>query len=572
MLNDVTNTFCYLSLPETATVSGMTNRAGSGWSRSHGTDRNLIAAVSNCWNGVAVSSFAYTNDALGRRTQRVDTAQGLPVTNVFAYNQRSEITNAAMGDADYSYEFDDIGNRERAAADAALTVYAANALNQYTLISNSVSSVVNPVYDLDGNMLTNGVWSYTWDAENRMVSAVSEGATVVSNAYDYLSRRVRKEVYAWDSQLTAYRLQSTASYVWDGWNIAAEIVVDSVAACTNVHFYTWGLDLSGSLQGAGGVGGLLADTRVSSDTSYLSPLTYYPTYDANGNVTEYVDVTGAVRARYAYSAFGETTSQSCDMAGAFTHRFSTKPFDTETGVSKYQLRDYLPGLGRWASRDPIGEKGGLMLYSFLFNTAGNKIDILGLAIKQAASWGPIGAGMYFPGYTFSVIEESLDERYNRLEKELVRRLTRLCPTERSVRWKVDGKMQCCTQANCIKGAKDFAADYVGFVRKVYEADYNKNGLVIGGMWGNIFGGLFSWPCGGYDRQMAEEYEEGRGLVCGGWESVAEQSFSRTVGKNGCFGNKVTAKEYGHTLMSIIMPNGFCPLDPWPSGGANIFID
>lgn len=43
------------------------------------------------------------------------------------------------------------------------------------------------------------------------------------------------------------------------------------------------------------------------------------------------------------------------MADDFTHRFSTKPFDVETGYSKYQQRDYIPPLARWACRDPIGE-------------------------------------------------------------------------------------------------------------------------------------------------------------------------------------------------------------------------
>ena len=62
----------------------------------------------------------------------MDTAQGLPVTNVFAYNHRSEVTNAAMGASTYSYSYDGIGNRERATADAELTDYSANALGGVT--------------------------------------------------------------------------------------------------------------------------------------------------------------------------------------------------------------------------------------------------------------------------------------------------------------------------------------------------------------------------------------------------------------------------------------------------------
>jgi RHS repeat-associated protein len=169
----------------------------------------------------------------------------------------------------------------------------------------------------------------------------------------------------------------TRRYVWDGYNIAAEIVIDEVTSATNVTYYTWGLDLSGTLQGAGGVGGLLAVT--TADLAQPDSLTtYYPSYDANGNITEYVDAAGNIRAHYEYSPFGEIVAQSGDLADTFTHRFSTKPFDAETGLVMYQFRPYAPGLGRWMSRDPIEETGGKNLYGFLDNSSLDKIDILGM--------------------------------------------------------------------------------------------------------------------------------------------------------------------------------------------------
>ena len=65
--------------------------------------------------------------------------------------------------------------------------------------------------------------------------------------------------------------------------------------------YVWGLDLSQSLYGAGGVGGLLSSTRHSTlDTSYFC-------YDGNGNVIALVSASdGSLAASYDYSPFGES--------------------------------------------------------------------------------------------------------------------------------------------------------------------------------------------------------------------------------------------------------------------------
>ena len=41
---------------------------------------------------------------------------------------------------------------------------------------------------------------------------------------------------------------TTRRYVWDGYNIAAELVIDETVEITNVTYYTWGLDVSGTVQ------------------------------------------------------------------------------------------------------------------------------------------------------------------------------------------------------------------------------------------------------------------------------------------------------------------------------------
>ena len=214
----------------------------------------------------------------------------------------------------------------------------------------------------------------------------------------------------------------TTTFVYDGWNLILETIQNQQSTITN-HF-VWGKDLSGSMQGAllrqgyegqaGGVGGLLA---VSMDGQY-----YFPCHDANGNITVYVDESGSVVAEYTYDAFGGTISQSGSMADAFAHRFSTKYFDTETGLYYYGYRFYSPELHRWLNRDPIEENGGVNLYAFCRNDGVNYIDPKGddfiyiidsKAVKgqghAAAITGPVNGKWRYDSFTYKRTKDGADD-------------------------------------------------------------------------------------------------------------------------------------------------------------------
>ncbi len=234
-------------------------------------------------------------------------------------------------------------------------------------------------YDADGNLVSDGVYTNTWDAENRLVksetiSSVPDAAKVkVENLYDYMGRRVRKTVSNGYSGGT-YNTTNVTTYVWDGFNIIAEM---SDAGYTN--WYTYGLDLSGTLQGAGGVGGLLSMTQHSSLSP--QPSTYLYCFDGNGNVVNLVNATdGSIAATYEYSPFGQPLRATGPMANANPVRWSTKHTDDETGLVMYPKRLYEPTFGRWLSRDIIGENGGVNLYGFVQNNPVLYIDPLGLAL------------------------------------------------------------------------------------------------------------------------------------------------------------------------------------------------
>ncbi|MCH7227577.1 RHS repeat-associated core domain-containing protein [Verrucomicrobiaceae bacterium E54] len=72
-------------------------------------------------------------------------------------------------------------------------------------------------------------------------------------------------------------------------------------------------------------------------------------------------------------------------AASFPYRFSTKPQDGVTGLYYYGYRWYDPVTGKWPSRDPIGERGGVNLYGFAYNSPSFSVDILGLC--KFVGWG-----------------------------------------------------------------------------------------------------------------------------------------------------------------------------------------
>ena len=262
-------------------------------------------------------------------------------------------------DLAYFFGSDDFDN-STGGGFVSLEVSAAISDGTNDLVSVSTNRVFVPsanetyAYDADGNMTEDARFRYYWNGENRMIRAEEKIASsgrqpyVVTYAYDHMGRNVIKD---------------GAKFIWDEYNIIVEDADSSDAT-----FNTWGLDLDGTMQGAGGVGGLLAVEKWDA--------VYLPAYDANGNITEYVDGSGDVAAHYAYSAFGKQLLAVDDMG--FTHRFSTKPYCPKTLLVEYEFRKYAPNVGRWMQPDANeSEESQLLVLLFCRNAAIRFTDKLG---------------------------------------------------------------------------------------------------------------------------------------------------------------------------------------------------
>ena len=233
-------------------------------------------------------------------------------------------------------------------------------------------------YDANGNLTADALWSYTYDEQNRLITMEETSAaatagfpdTTITFKYDYLGRRVEKKV------VRGTTTESHLRFVWRGWLLVAELNATSDNA--RVKTYTWGPDISGSFGGVGGNGGVL----IFQDHTSTVNESFYPAYDAQGNVTGLIDAAGNLDAAYEYDPFGKLIRYAGTRSASMSLLYGTKYTDMESGLIYYGHRYYDPRQGCFINRDPIEEEGGINLYGFVGNNPLNAIDFLGLCDSE----------------------------------------------------------------------------------------------------------------------------------------------------------------------------------------------
>ncbi len=244
------------------------------------------------------------------------------------------------------------------------TTVAHNAYNLLATNSVTINLPASVSLNSDGNgSLTNdGLRSFAFDAENQLPNITMAGSWKSDFVYDGLNRRRIARDFAWQSG--AWVLTNETHYIYDGRLLIQERDTNNNALVT----YTRGLDLSGSLRKAGGIGGLLARTDTNGSTFYHA--------DGIGNVTALIDARENIVARYLYNPFGKVTGQWGPLAPVNVMQSSSKP--AYRGIVDFGLRWYSPDLARFLNQDPIQELGGINLYRYVRNNPLRFIDSYGL--------------------------------------------------------------------------------------------------------------------------------------------------------------------------------------------------
>jgi len=214
-------------------------------------------------------------------------------------------------------------------------------------------------HDANGNTLSDPSGkSYSWDFENRMVSATVPGTGTVAFKYDPFGRRIYKSSPSF-----------TGIFAYDG----DDLIETANASGTEIASYTQGINI---------------DEHLSEFRS--SAASYYE-QDGLGSVTSLSNSAGVLANTYTYDSLGNVTNFTGTLKNPF--QYTGREFDPETGLNYNRARYYNPATGRFISEDPLGFGGGNPnVYAYVGNNPTNFLDPFGLTNCVETILGPVCSG------------------------------------------------------------------------------------------------------------------------------------------------------------------------------------
>jgi RHS repeat-associated protein len=344
------------------------------WNLQYRTNNALVQTFNvDNRNQLTTATRSGTLTVAGTATEpRGDVVYGWPgVTNV-------TVSGTGLSSSAADLYFDGSWARSGAILADGNNNYTATAKDTYNRTSTDTVTVNLPatnqfVYDLNGNLRTNNTRIFDYDDENQLVRVTEPNTWKTEFTYDgRLRMRIRKE-FAWNGSWTQ---TNEVRYVYDHQLVIQERDANNLPQVT----YTRGNDLSCTLQGAGGIGGLLARTDNGQMIGGSPTATAYYFSDGSGNITSMVYTNGMIAARYSYDPFGNLITMNGSLAGQNKYRFSSKETHIPSGLYCFGFRFYDPNLQRWLNKDPLGENAGINLYESMFNSPVRWVDRSGLDI------------------------------------------------------------------------------------------------------------------------------------------------------------------------------------------------
>jgi RHS repeat-associated protein len=364
----VTNKYYYDQIGQLTQVlsfgPGNTNRLNETYGYWYDQSGNLRLRTNSA------TSVTFSSDKLNQLTNSTRssymTVSGSLATN--AWNVTVNNTNARVY---HDYTFSTLNGVSLDGVNTLTT----KAVDWQNFTNTLVTSINLPAsvylnYDRNGNLTNDGFRGFEYDSADRLTAVYVPNAWRTEFVYDGLWRRRITREKAW--QGGTWVTTNETRYVCLGRNPIQERNSANYPTVT----YTRGLDLSGTFDGAGGIGGLLARTDATSSAFYYN--------DGAGNITTLINSQGQKQAFYVYDPFGNTVDMRGPLADPNRYRFSSKEYLPLPRIYHFGLRDYEPNLHRFLNQDPMGIAGGLNLHAFAHNNPLRYVDPHGAQAIETA--------------------------------------------------------------------------------------------------------------------------------------------------------------------------------------------
>jgi len=369
-----------------------------------------VAGVTNGNADGAFATYAFTLDAVGNKTRKVETlVEGTStsvVTTTYTNDARDQLVDSVASDGvEAHYTFDAAGNRVRMAGlrqggsglEPYIVDYTYNAANQLLSADDSVRGLTTFTYDANGARIVQQEPErrvvYGYDAEDRLVHA-SSGARfsvylplimkgsvaasagsmpVIAGTARWGALDGRAERYAYDGQSRRVRKQqvdaSSGEVLWE-------------------RTYLYGADWPVLLEHAGAPTNTLATRYVYDDEltrlqTIVDGVPGYLHYDDLGSAVGYTHSDGALRDEDGLRRYGDYGDVSGGGASWWTDTaYTGHEREAYTGLYYARHRYYDPVTGVWLTLDSAqtDSRSPLTLhrYAYTRNNPINRADLLGL--------------------------------------------------------------------------------------------------------------------------------------------------------------------------------------------------
>jgi len=318
------------------------------------------------------STFTYDKEMNKTTINRLNDPS---LSEQFTYDNGYRLTNYKRGPVgspviQNTYTYDAVGNRTAANLNGAATTYSINNLNQLTGVNATSFN-----FDDRGNMIFDGIFYKTYDAENRLKKDSASPASIITYSYDAIGRRISKTTNG-----------TLLKYTYSG---AAQI------------------------EERNGSNVLLNRTLF---TNFLSPILnekngnsfYYHQNELN-SVEAISNSNGELIERYRYDVYGKPSrfdSLNNPLISSIAGNrfgFTGQEYDSASGSYRFFFRNYSPETGVFNQRDLIEYEDGMGMYQYVGNNPANGIDVWGLDCA-------------FPGLTLKATKDYLESYDQNLKK------------------------------------------------------------------------------------------------------------------------------------------------------------